>query len=382
MSLPARAEKPLGVQFFGGALALLFAVGCGSDPVKQPDEDKTPDECETAPESCGPPPGDYMTLEVSADRPTFVNLATRRTVEVDDASQSSGWDLEFDGFDIYTNGGISGPGAGRAFGPLPSSYFAFPDDAISTPFLIEDSAQGAFLRWYAYDGTTHTIYSRAHVYGVRSQGTLYKLQLLSYYGEVAGAPVSARYRLRYAAVDENGSGDPIELDDIDGTTGGEETPEAPSGCVSLASGEIQLLAPAEASASSDWDLCFRRDAISVNGEVGGPGEVSAVDLFLDANEPVADVKALSEASIDARFDDTDFAALNAPEHEYRGDYVTSAFTRKWADLSTDPPSPIPSNAWLVVAADGRSRYLVGFDSFEGASADAPGSLELYVHPSP
>jgi hypothetical protein len=37
---------------------------------------------------------------------------------------------------------------------------------------------------------------------------------------------------------------------------------------------------------------------------------------------------------------------------------------------------------MVVGADGSSRYLVGFDSFEGASAEAPGRLKLYVHPSP
>jgi hypothetical protein len=48
----------------------------------------------------------------------------------------------------------------------------------------------------------------------------------------------------------------------------------------------------------------------------------------------------------------------------------------------DPPTPITSAGWLVVAADGRSRYLVGFDRFDGATPDAPGTIDLFVHPSP
>jgi hypothetical protein len=365
-------------------LVLLAPLACGSDPVRKPAESSSPGECETTPELCEPPPNesDYVTFDVAPDRPTFVQLASRTVVAVDDPSTSGDWDLSFEGWEIRTNGGISGPGAGWAFGPLAASYFAFPDDPVSTPFEIEDRAEGAFLRWYAYDGSNHTIYSRAHVYGVRTGDLLYKLQVLSYYGEVAGAPASARYRVRYAVVGESGSEPTQEVADIDGSSSGGDDPAAPSGCLTLGTGTTALLTPAQASESFDWDLCFRRDAISVNGELGGPSSVTAVDLYLDANEPLSDVKALTEADIDARFDDTDFASLTASHLEYRGDYATSAFSRKWVDRSTEPPTPVTSIAWLVVGANGASRYLVGFDSFEGATADAPGRLKLYVHPSP
>jgi hypothetical protein len=107
-----------------------------------------------------------------------------------------------------------------------------------------------------------------------------------------------------------------------------------------------------------------------------------VDLYPDTNEPVADIKALTDAAIDARFEEASETALTAPGLEYRGDYATSAFSRKWVDRESDPPAPVTTSAWLVVAADGVSRYLVGFDSFEGATPDAPGTLELFVHPSP
>jgi hypothetical protein len=362
---------------------VLAPLACGSDPVRKPAEGANPD-CEAAPESCEPPANetDYVSFEVFADRPVYLNLAARAVVEPADPSRSNEWDLSFHGYEIYTNGGISGPGVGSSFGPLPASFFAFPDEPIVSPFLIEDRAEGAFRRWYAYDGAEHVIYSRYHVYGVRSHDVLYKLQVMSYYGEVAASPVSALYRLRYAVVGASGSEPATDLADIDGTSGGGDDPAAASGCVSLATGATTLFTPDEASASPDWDLCFRRDVISVNGERGGPGGVSAVDLAGGTDEPVGEVKGLTNADIDARFDGVDATALTAGELEYRGDYVTSAFTRKWADLSVAPPVPITSNAWLVVGANGVSRYLVGFDSFEGATAEAPGVLKLYVHPSP
>jgi len=361
-------------------LLSLALLGCGSDPLSQPEPQ--PAGCEATAEACGD--ATTITVDVTADRRTFVRLDAPAVVSVaGDPADSRDWDLSFQGYHVATNGGISGPGFGSAFGPLPASYFAFPDEPVEVPFLIEDRAEGAFLRWYAYDGSTHTIYSRHHVYGLRSGDALYKLQILGYYGEVAGAPVSALYRVRYARVNGTTSEPTSEVTDIDGTMdGGSTDPDAPSGCLALASGQTQLLSPAEAQQATDWDLCFRRDAIGVNGELGGPGGVSAADLAPNTDEPVADVKTLTADNTQAEFDALDEVALSRDDLEYRGDHASSAFTNKWADLTTDPPTPQMSNAWLVVAADGRTRYLVGFQAFEGATLDAPGTLTLYVHRSP
>lgn len=376
----ARRSEPTrraGSFTLGGAVALVLA-GCGSDPLpsSQP-------RCPAEPEPCASSGQDHLLVPVTADQRTFVKLGVPAVVSVGDPGSSTDWDLSFQGYDVFTNGGISGPGLGSAFGPLPASAFAFPDEPIGVPFLIEDRAEGAFLRWYAYDGGTHQLYSRYHVYGIQAGGALYKLQVASYYTEVAGAPVGARYRLRVATVGDAGPGPLRELADIDGSVdGGSTDPEAPSGCVNLETEAFEYLSPSDASASTSWHLCFRRDAISVNGELGGPGDVSAVDLQKGANEPLADVKALTEADALARFDATDEAALTDPALEYRGDYATSAFTSKWATLTSDPPGPVTSAAWLVVAADGSSRYLVGFDAFDGATSAAPGTIDLFVHPSP
>ena len=358
------------------ALAGL-ACACGSDPVRQQRAEQTGSGGTGGPAQ----PSDSLSVTVSATKPTYVNLSAPAVVDVSDKATSTEWDLAFVGYDVLTNGGLSGPGGGRAFGPLGVSYFAFPDRPVDVPFLISDRAGGTFLGWYAYDGTTHTLYSRYHVYGLRSGGHLYKLQVLGYYGDVAGAPVSALYQLRYAEVTADGSGETQVVQGVDGTLDGETAaPDVANGCLVLATGETPALSPNAAAESLAWDVCFRREAISVNGELGGPGEVAGVDLdaAASADELLPDVKARSADSELSRFDAVDYAALTDPSLEYRGDYVTSAFSGKWVDLAADPPVPEPSTAFLVVAADGKTRFLLAFNAFAGASDKSPGTVTFAV----
>jgi len=357
------------------ALAALLAA-CGSDPVK-----KKPNESQNPPPS---PEQTELTFQVSATEPTYLKLSTPEVVTPANPKSSSDWDLAFVGYDVLTNGGISGSAAGAAFGPLDISVFAFPDNPVDVPFWIVDAAGGVFWRWYAYDGSTHTLYSRYHVYGLRSGGKLYKLQVLGYYGDVQGSPVSALYQLRYAEVTPEGSGDTQETQDLDATLDGKDPgPDVASGCLTLASGETSALTPNEAKQSLDWDICFQRESISVNGDLGGPGDVTGVDLQADAtdDEAIALVKKRTATSEQPRFDDTDEAALDSPDLEYHGDSVTSAFTGKWATLDANPPAPKPATAFIVRAADGKSRYLVAFDAFDGATRGTPGTVTLSVLPS-
>jgi len=364
-----RFQRPLGWVALG---ALLGA--CGSDPVKtKPGEPEKP-----APN----PEQTELSFAVSATEPVYLNLATPEVVSPANPKSSTDWDLAFVGYDVLTNGGISGSAAGAAFGPLDVSVFAFTDEPVDVPCWIVDATGGVFWRWYAYDGSTHTLYSRYHVYGLRSGGTLYKLQILGYYGDVQGAPVSALYQLRYAEVTAGGSGETREVHDLDATLDGKDPgPDVPGGCVTLASGETQALTPNEAKKSLDWDICFQRESISVNGDLGGPGDVTGVDLQADDtdDEALALVKKRTASSEAPRFDDTDQATLEALD--FHGDGVTSAFTGKWAELGEDPPVPKPGTAFIVRAADGKSRYLVAVDSFDGATRDTPGTVTLTVVPS-
>lgn len=107
-------------------------------------------------------------------------------------TSSAGWDLRV-GYDpatrlfsMYTNGGLSGPGAGGAF-PIGNEPDAFTNgaDPSQIPFYFTDSAGGIFIDsiWYAYNltGNDHQIWPNYRVYLIQSEGEIYKLQIQSYY---------------------------------------------------------------------------------------------------------------------------------------------------------------------------------------------------------
>ena len=351
------------------ALALLASLGCS--------EDVGGGEGGAG----GTAPASYatVTIPVSADDTTYVSLSAPEVVSVADPATSSAWDLAFRGWEVFTNSGLSGPGSGGAFGPLGPLDFDEPRPPV--PFVVEDETAGAFWRWWAYDGNGHLIYSRYHVYGVRQAGTYWKVQVLGYYGEDLGAPVTALYRVRYAEVSEQGSGPTSELLDLDGTAGGvDPPPTAPSGCLDLRTGAVLLLSLAEASASADWHLCFRRDNISVNGELGGPGGVEAVDIdraSLLKDESLEVVKGRTAESELPRFEATDYAVLTDPKLVYVGDRITSAFAARWFDAATSPPTPTDTS-WFVVTAGGVDEHMVLFESFDGAAGGSPGQITARV----
>lgn len=312
----------------------------------------------------------------TGEEPTYVDLDGPAIVTADDA-----WELKFDGKNIQTNGGVSGSEKGAAFGPLDLEAFA--DDGVPSdvPFLFEDEFGGAFARWFAYDGAEHVLYSRFHVYGIRRGGELYKLQVLGFYGEAQGAPLPGLYRLRYARVTEAGVEETVEIPKLDGTAGGtsEPTDDDASGCIRLDTGAMTQLTPAEAKASDEWDVCFRRATISVNGGDGAAADVEAVDLDLDqtAGEMLSEIAERTAESELAAFDAVDAGVLMDPSTAWLSDGVISAFTNRWFEVGSDPLVPA-SHAWLVASSDGETPFFVGFESFTGATASSPGTIALRV----
>lgn len=319
--------------------------------------------------SATPPLGVELRIHVHPDAPTFVSLESGSELELEGESEPATWDLKFQGWDVFTNGGASGGGKGAAFGPLPFTYFAAAEDPTDVPFLIEDRAAGAFRDWYFYDAAWHALYSRFHVYGVKSAERLFKVQLLGYYGDVHGAPISGLYRLRYAEVTPNATADTVELVNVDATAGGLDGDDtATSACLTLQSAREEQLTPEQAAASTTWDLQFRRDVVSVNG-----GSVAAVDLDADASaaETLELIKSRTAEDQAARFAALDHAALTAPSLVYRPDGNVSALTGAWVDVSADPPALAADNTWLIVGAGGMSRYLLSFVGIEGAKREGP-----------
>ena len=328
-----------------------------------------------------PTGGAVLAVAVPAEGRAFVRLATPEVVAAaGDGQAAAEWDLALSGFDVFTNSGASGSGEGGAFGPLAASQFAS-DEAPEVPFVTADRIGGAFLDWYDYDSEAHQLWSRYHVYGVRDGERSWKVQILSYYGDVDGAPMSAMVRLRYAEVQPAG-GSTAELVTIDATAGGPEAPEAvPSECLDLGTGQRLALTPAEADASTAWHLCLRRDAIRVNGELGGPRGITAVDLDAAAiaTETLEEIEARTAESELPRFDAVHTATLAAPGLGYRGDRIVSVFSDRWIEAGAAPRAPSPAT-WLVAGADGQSTFVVTFERFEDPSESSPGTVILRVKP--
>jgi hypothetical protein len=349
----------------------LLLLGCSSQSTKdKTDEDPAGDGDSAL--------GTALQVEVHPNRRSFVALKKPALVELDgDGSSSIGWDLALQGRDVFINGGISGPGNSSAFGPLSAPTY-LSDTAPEVPLLLKDRAGGALLDWYDYVGTGHRLFSRYHVYGLRDGDRLFKLQILSYYGEQQGAPVSALYRVRFAEVLEDGSGPTRELAGLDATAGGTAAGDGePEACVDLATEEVTLLTPSEAADSEAWHLCFRRESIAINGGLSGPRGVEAVDLQAaeTATEQEADIQARTEDTELPAFEAADYAMLSDTGLDWRADGVATAFGRRWLEPGSEP-AELSDAVWLVLGADGASKYLVMFESLSGELGQDTATLSL------
>lgn len=324
--------------------------------------------------------GEELRVSVPDSGRVYVKLAPASVVTPEgDPTTSLDWDIAFEGFDVFTNSGASGAGQAAGFGPLDAVTF-IGDTAPQVPFLTQDKAGGAFLDWYAYEGASHGLWSRYHVYGVRDGARLWKVQILTYYGQRDGATVPGLYNIRYAELTPGASGAVHEIPDLDGTAGGISAgPGSPSECLDLGTGARPMLTAEEARSSSAWHLCVRRDAITVNGESGGPRGVGAVDLNADerASETLNDVMARTAESEQAAFDAVTAAAFE--DKSFRGDRIVTAFSDRWIASTASSVTPVDA-AWLVVDAAGTQKFLLGFVSFESPTPKSPGAVVVRIKP--
>ncbi len=141
------------------------------------------------------------TVDVSGGQEMYFNLSSGEPVALADPSTSLDWDLHFSGYVIRLNGGISGPGQGGAF-PAYQTDQTFEDIAEAMGFgYFADKSGSAFSsdtgEWYSYDSNTHFLSTRNHVYVIDTGEGLYKMQLISYYREVEGSPVSGFITFRW-----------------------------------------------------------------------------------------------------------------------------------------------------------------------------------------
>ncbi|MBI92354.1 MAG: hypothetical protein CME05_03970 [Gemmatimonadaceae bacterium] len=141
------------------------------------------------------------TVDVASGADVYFNLTSGKAVSPADPASSTEWDLHLTGYTIRVNGGISGPGEGGAFPAYQTGdTFDGITEAIGFGYFT-DKAGSAFSsdsgEWYNYDSTTHFLSTRHHVYVIDTGEGLYKMQLLNFYQEIEGAPVSGYISFRW-----------------------------------------------------------------------------------------------------------------------------------------------------------------------------------------
>ena len=133
-----------------------------------------------------------QSYEVTADGTTWIDIDPQEGVPI-----GTGWDLKLEGWSVSLNGGPSGPGQAGVI------TTGTPFDEITTAFIDgvayrTDSYTGVFgaSRWYRYDidvDTPNRISPTFEVYLIKRGDTVYKIQLLDYYG-TTGAPRQITFR--------------------------------------------------------------------------------------------------------------------------------------------------------------------------------------------
>jgi hypothetical protein len=122
------------------------------------------------------------TIDLSGT-PIYLDLSTGPV------ASTSNWDLRLSGFEIRLNGGVSGTGGVSAvldesmpFNQLTAQYASFAPAAA----YRSDSYGGVFVTspWYRYNitGTDNQIWPNFNVYLVKRGETVYRVQIISYYG--------------------------------------------------------------------------------------------------------------------------------------------------------------------------------------------------------
>jgi hypothetical protein len=148
---------------------------------------------------------DTLTLDATGGT-AYIDFSTGSVVHPADPRSSTDWDLEFTNYEVHQNATIFGPGQCGTYEvwreQTDSTNFNETSTAPTAPqAYFADNLGSVMANWYDYDGNSHILSSKNHVYAIRSGGHNYKLQIVTYYKDISGTPVSGWYTFRWAALD-------------------------------------------------------------------------------------------------------------------------------------------------------------------------------------
>jgi HmuY protein len=142
------------------------------------------------------PFGPVQTVTLDASTATSLDLNTGSTTPA-----ATDWDIALEDFTIRLNGGVSG-GGNAAAATTTEPFAAVTTASVDPRAYQQDGFGGVFVShpWYRYNLTgENIIHPTFEVYLLRRGDSVYKIQLINYYGP-AGEP--RRITLRYARLAE------------------------------------------------------------------------------------------------------------------------------------------------------------------------------------
>jgi len=244
-------------------------------------------------------PTETITLDLSDGAPHYVDL-------LDGEGTAGAWDLRAEGWNLFLNGGESGPGkAGGIDMELLDLEMQF--DELNRKnqmlyFFFYDSYACAVSDWWWYglDGT-HTLFSNYHVYIVRRGDRELALQMLDYYRVIDGSAEAGYPEFRWADLADG----EVLVDDVDATAGGlgaaTDDPANKWTYFSFDDGVVELT-DEESLTSDAWDLGFKRFNIKSNSGPSGDAGVVTLDFDIARGEEAADVLGFTREGEAPRFD--------------------------------------------------------------------------------
>lgn len=137
---------------------------------------------------------------------TFFSFSAGKTVEIEDHTSSTDWDLGFQRTMVIVNGGVSGPGEGSAL-ILDGVQF---EDIVEAPEgdYVPDTDQIATIArgdgWYTYTGPpNHWILPNDRVYILQTAvGLFAKMRFIGYYTDNEAKEDSGNITIEYAFQDD------------------------------------------------------------------------------------------------------------------------------------------------------------------------------------
>ena len=149
---------------------------------------------------------DTLTFTDSTGNPVYVDFSAGAVTTPSDPMNSNDWDLEFTNYDVHQNNTIFGHGTAGTYEVWraqtdPTNFNETPSAPVEPQAYFPDQLGSIMTNWYDYDGNTHILTSKNHVYVIRHAGHHYKLQLMSYYKDIGGTPVSGYYTFRWLPLD-------------------------------------------------------------------------------------------------------------------------------------------------------------------------------------